>query len=159
MKFIKCAICGMECERTGHGQKYCKACAYEYMLTRHRKWHLDNPERSKEISRKTSVRNREYIYAKSKERRAKLRLEVLNYYSNGLLRCECCGDTHTEFLAIDHINGNGKKHRQDIRRSGTEFFRWLRQHDYPGGYRVLCHNCNQAKGYYGYCPHEREVQS
>jgi hypothetical protein len=23
------------------------------------------------------------------------------------------------------------------------------------GYRVLCHNCNLARGFYGYCPHEK----
>jgi len=25
---------------------------------------------------------------------------------------------------------------------------------YPTGFRVLCHNCNQAIGLYGYCPHK-----
>ena len=155
-KTISCAICGIECERTGHTQLYCKSCAKEHERQRHREWHVLNPERSKEISRNVSLKNRERIYAQRKVRRAKLRLEVLSHYSNGLLQCACCGESHTDFLAVDHINGNGKKHRRDIRRSGTSFFRWLRQNNYPEGYRVLCHNCNQAIGYYGSCPHERE---
>jgi hypothetical protein len=32
---------------------------------------------------------------------------------------------------------------------------WLRDNGWPEGYRVLCHNCNSARGLYGYCPHER----
>ena len=23
-------------------------------------------------------------------------------------------------------------------------------------YRLLCHNCNQSMGWYGYCPHQKE---
>jgi hypothetical protein len=25
-------------------------------------------------------------------------------------------------------------------------------------FRLLCHNCNCARGYYGYCPHEKEKE-
>jgi hypothetical protein len=28
--------------------------------------------------------------------------------------------------------------------------------NFPPEYRVLCHNCNQSHGWYGYCPHEKE---
>lgn len=33
-------------------------------------------------------------------------------------------------------------------------FQWLSKHGLPTGFRVLCHNCNSAHGYYGYCPHD-----
>jgi hypothetical protein len=31
---------------------------------------------------------------------------------------------------------------------------WLRQRDWPPGYRVLCVNCNFAIGHFGKCPHQ-----
>lgn len=68
-------------------------------------------------------------------------------------RCECCGETALEFLAIDHINGGGNRHRRKLGRSNI--YGWLIRNKYPSGFRVLCHNCNQARSYYGQCPHER----
>jgi hypothetical protein len=64
--------------------------------------------------------------------------------------CACCGESRYEFLAIDHINGGGTQHHKQIR---TPIVRWLRKNNYPEGFRVLCHNCNQSLGQYGYCPH------
>ena len=33
-------------------------------------------------------------------------------------------------------------------------YRYLKIRGFPPGYQVLCHNCNQAKGFYGKCPHQ-----
>ena len=30
----------------------------------------------------------------------------------------------------------------------------INSNSFPPGFRVLCHNCNQALGAYGYCPHK-----
>jgi len=68
-------------------------------------------------------------------------------------KCICCGETRYEFLAIDHIEGNGRQHRLSI--SGKTS-RWLIKNNFPQGFRILCHNCNQSLGYNGYCPHDRE---
>ncbi len=57
-----------------------------------------------------------------------------------------------EFLAIDHIDGGGTKHRKKIR-TGM-FHWWLKKNGWPDGFRVACHNCNSALGHYGYCPHQ-----
>jgi hypothetical protein len=35
-------------------------------------------------------------------------------------------------------------------------YHYLRKHNYPPGFRVLCHNCNMAFGHFGRCPHEDE---
>ena len=70
--------------------------------------------------------------------------------------CACCGEDHYEFLAVDHIHGKGHEHRAALRRAGTVLYRWLVKNNFPPGFRVLCHNCNSALGFYGYCPHERE---
>jgi hypothetical protein len=55
-------------------------------------------------------------------------------------------------LALDHINGEGP--RQPGRRvGGNTFYAWLKKQGYPAGLRVLCHNCNCAKGRDRDCPH------
>ena len=68
-------------------------------------------------------------------------------------KCYCCGETQYEFLGIDHLNGGGHLHRQEMKKDGLHITLWLRKHNYPEGFGVLCHNCNLARGYYGYCPH------
>ena len=53
-----------------------------------RRWRKNHPDETNRISREG-------------QRRA--RLEALTHYSGGTPRCACCGETHVEFLAIDHI--------------------------------------------------------
>jgi len=86
------------------------------------------------------------------------RLTVLTHYSNGLLKCSCCGETTYEFLCLDHVDGGGNDHRRKL---GSRYiYSWLITQGFPSGYQVLCHNCNQAKGFYGLCPHKRrEVET
>lgn len=88
-----------------------------------------------------------------KEARRIVRLEALQAYSEGTPSCVCCGEEMLHFLALDHINGGGGKQRKET--GGGGFYTWLRRHNYPTGFRVLCHNCNfgrQING--GTCPHE-----
>lgn len=120
----------------------------------HRKSHehyLKNREKyyaSNEIWRKN---NREKINTRAKEKNLILKKEVFNYY--GGVKCACCGEKELSFLSIDHMNGGGGKHRQKIGNGGINTYRWLRKNNFPEGYQVLCHNCNQAKGHFGVCPH------
>ena len=85
------------------------------------------------------------------------RYRVLIVYSQDPPSCICCGETHFEFLTIDHINGGGEAHRKSIGGPGRTMDRWLRLNGYPDGFRVLCYNCNNAIGRYGYCPHKEET--
>jgi hypothetical protein len=92
---------------------------------------------------------------RAKRRRLAQRKSCILHYSNGSNACACCGNTNYEFLAIDHINGGGNKHRKETGLpGGSRFAAWLIKQNYPSGYRVLCHNCNMALGSYGYCPHQ-----
>ncbi len=86
-------------------------------------------------------------------RREQTRLEVLRHYSNGAMRCACCGTDHPEFLTIDHVDNDGKEHRESVK---GPLYRALKKQGFPSDYRlrVLCFCCNQSRGYYGYCPCE-----
>jgi hypothetical protein len=101
------------------------------------------------------------------------RQKLAAFQAYGGPRCACCGEAIFQFLTIDHINGDGASHRKTVaaskkpsRRktngwkapnngSGVSMYTWLRQNNYPPGFRVLCMNCNCAIAWFGSCPHKR----
>jgi hypothetical protein len=92
--------------------------------------------------------------ARHKRYRRNSRQRALTHYSNGGSNCACCGESRYEFLALDHIHGKGQQQRNS---TGTKNLdRWARINGWPAIFRVLCHNCNLARGFYGHCPHEIE---
>jgi hypothetical protein len=69
--------------------------------------------------------------------------------------CACCGESQYEFLALDHVDGGGNQHRREMGTTGGgRIINWIHSNGFPEGFRVLCHNCNSALGYYGHCPHD-----
>lgn len=89
---------------------------------------------------------RNYNYWRSKVR-------VVEHYTGGKNACQCCAEDTFEFLSVDHINGGGKAHRNEIGKS--EIYRWIIRNNFPPGFQILCFNCNLAKGFFGKCPHEK----
>ena len=83
-----------------------------------------------------------------------LKMSCLLHYGGEILQCTCCGLKDKDTLSIDHINGGGRKHREEIKTNGNQFYRWLVLNDFPLGYRVLCLNCNFSYGLYKHCPHQ-----
>lgn len=87
-----------------------------------------------------------------------LKHEVLLYYSIGNVpQCQCCRETNLMMLTIDHIEGKGNKHRQQVTngRAAETFYRWLKKSGFPDGYRTYCFNCNVAAHLNGgVCPHQ-----
>jgi len=88
----------------------------------------------------------------------KIRMDVLNHYSNGSLCCELkdtypdiCGKDCIEVLLIDHEGGNARDHIP----LGRNVYVLLKQQGFPKGFtdkngvfhrfRVLCHNCNHLE--------------
>jgi len=86
-----------------------------------------------------------------KDAHRKLREQAFAGYGG---HCACCGESRFEFLAIDHVNGGGRKDRET--RSTNQIARQIIAAGFPPDYRILCHNCNSAIGWYGDCPHQRE---
>lgn len=76
----------------------------------------------------------------------------LNAYGN---KCTCCGEDNKLFLTVEHLNGDGKTHRQRLGGLSIEkMLRDIRDQGYPDKYTVLCFNCNLGKSRNkGICPH------
>ena len=166
-----CKRCGTIFTTTRHGNAvphftlyYCDEC-YTYLIQPPQKL----CKRCGVEFRPRSIRSNTTDYCNScrvlnnkelkQQHREKLRKVVLSHYSNGTLRCACCGESHIQFLAIDHKDGGGAKHRAKLNElgyRGNGIFRWLKKNNFPSGYRVLCHNCNTSIGHYGFCPHDKD---
>ena len=114
-------------------------------------WIKNNPDRERAFKKKYRESHKKPQRGYEKRGRTLVREEVLNHYGG---KCACCVETRYEFLAIDHINGGGNKHRREQKISNLAY--WIKRNNYPDGFQVLCHNCNMAKGFYGECPHEKE---
>jgi hypothetical protein len=85
--------------------------------------------------------NRKRNYENHRETWINKKIGVFFIYSNGKMCCDLCGNDDIDVLTIDHIDGNGSKHRREFV-SGDNIFRWLIINQYPDGFRVLCRNCN-----------------
>ena len=99
-----------------------------------------------------AAKNREKSNRLSAERRERLRKQVIDAYGG---KCACCAEHRTEFLTIDHINGDGQEYRS-VFHTVTQMRKWIIDNNYPDDLRILCMNCNLSYGLYGYCPHQKE---
>lgn len=90
---------------------------------------------------------------------ARLRLQVIDYYTQGTRKCMCphCPTVGHEFLTIDHVHNDGNTHRKTIKSALMP--RWVIKNNYPPNIQILCWNCNAAKQFYGngVCPHVRNA--
>ncbi len=85
----------------------------------------------------------------------RLKKEIIERYGG---QCACCKEKEIAFLTIDHIQGNGNKHRTEIKKcGGTNFYHWLKKNDWPEGFQILCFNCNCGRQVNnGVCPHKEK---
>lgn len=83
---------------------------------------------------------------------ASRRQQVLDGYGG---QCTCCGESHKEFLTVDHVNNNGNQERKEKRHRGigSLFYKDIIDAKFPPSYQLLCYNCNAAKARCGLCPH------
>jgi hypothetical protein len=87
----------------------------------------------------------------------KLRDACLQAYCNGEPRCMCpgCSVKAAAILEIDQTK-SGKSHRK-FAGIGIRFYRWLKRHNFPKGFRVVCPNCHKARHLKIPCPHHRPL--
>jgi len=138
---------------------WCKECAAAY----NRRWRKDNPEaasgiaqrwreahpgRSTEVSREWRLANleraREHGRKHDRVREERVRKQVFAHYGE---QCACCGTTQR--LTIDHVNGDGAEHREELfgdPKQNHGFYRWLVRNGFPAGFQTLRFPCNRSKG-------------
>lgn len=104
--------------------------------------------------RENAWKYREKKNFRANERNKENRIKALELLGN---KCDCCNENRFEFLAIDHIDGNGYQIRKTYTNQQT--VRDIAKTGNIEGYRILCHNCNVALGIYKRCPHKVGVEN
>lgn len=120
-----------------------------------------NLDKIKARKKEYYLENKEYIIEKVNEyisnnrvkhnnwamvARNKLKLKVFLHYCDGQLRCKNCNQSELSLLTIDHIDGDGNKHRKEVGiKTGYSTYRWLKRNNFPDGFQVLCWNCQFRK--------------
>jgi len=89
----------------------------------------------------------------------RLKSQVYRAYGN---KCQCCGEMNEDFFTLDHVNGDGARHRIEICGKNSAnpllMYRWIIRNGYPSTIRLYCYNCNiGAYRNSGICPH-REAE-
>ena len=146
-----CAVCGSPLPEGK--RKYRKFCSEKCQKERLR-------ESARKGTKKYAKAHPDRVNRYKREQRMKIKLKVLRHYGGEHPKCACCGESHMEFLTLDHMHGDGAKHRREIglnvRRGGLRYYRWLIKNNFPEEIKlqVLCLNCNHAKKTYNkrFCP-------
>jgi endogenous inhibitor of DNA gyrase (YacG/DUF329 family) len=157
LKMVPCAECGKRFLRHGEARKLCPKCRPPLTKPCKRCGAQFVGSMDSRAYCSTQCRDDELTEQRAAARLAE-RITSLRAYGGENPACVCCGVQGHFFLALDHIDGGGRKHRQET--GGGGFYVWLRKNGYPAGFRVLCHNCNMARQFSGTgtCPHEAERQ-
>lgn len=131
-------------------QTICRPCHAKYQ----RKWRANNPLREQAIVARYRHEHREEINLQRRRKQRERKEDVIDHLGG---ECACCHENRVMFLAVDHINGGGNRHLQEIG-SGALYITVQREGYDSTKYRVLCHNCNNALGSYGFCPHDLRLE-
>jgi len=110
---------------------------------------MKTTEKRRVSSRKYYQEHKEYYRTYGQNYYRAARLQVLSHYSDGMPKCAACGLTDIDILCVDHIDGGGNKHREELFGNphccGNTFYCWLKKNKFPVGYQILCYNCNAKK--------------
>lgn len=78
------------------------------------------------------------------KRRATLRKTIFEMLGG---KCAHCGFNDERAFQIDHIHGNGRKSRGELRSSSPYYVKVIKSlNKEEGRYQLLCANCNMIKG-------------
>lgn len=148
-----CSTCNLDKEPIDFHKNKCFKRGYAYWCkvcyNRARK---DNPTK-KQYDKYYRDKFKEITSLKHKQAQADKKLIGLKYYSKlEIPKCNCCGEDNIYLLTLDHIDGNGAKHRKEDPSSKSIYY-WVCKNNYPDGFQVLCMNCNWGKSNHGVCPH------
>jgi hypothetical protein len=135
-------------ERNRHKDRIAKTDKKYQMENRERltiqkhEYYMNNKEEIKKRIDDYISKNRDKHNKWGTKSKNKLKLETFSRYCGGDVKCSNCGEKDYQILSIDHIEGNGNQHRKETKtRGGYSTYSWLKRNDYPGGFQVLCMNC------------------
>ena len=160
---MKCRTCE---NQTRSGSDRCDTClkTHAQKAKERRQWRTksslcptcgDKAEVGQICSRCRQSRLAHYNPTKKKAAHVNRRKDLVQetFAAYGGPKCSCCGEDNPLFLTIDHTDGGGNQHREEVG-SGVIFYAWLKKHGFPKGYRVMCFNCNCGRARNGgICPH------
>jgi hypothetical protein len=124
----------------------CKVC----LRDAHHKWRKAHPEREKEVRRNTYSINRKARRKHERDKRYRLKVEVLTHYGPGhILKCcwDMCTVSDVDMLSLDHKDNNGAAERKELygRNKGsqggsTRVYARVKREGFPSGFQTLCMN-------------------
>lgn len=107
-----------------------------------RRRYRKNPERFKEMSKEWRTAHRETFLKKNRYQWYKR----WNVCIDGLGgKCACCGETARTMLEIDHVGGEGNKHRKAAGGSVGTYNEIIALGFPRHKFQVMCCNCNKSK--------------
>lgn len=110
-------------------------------------------DKSKKAPWRRSKRGRMLHAMTSKRRLLELKLEMIAGYGGC---CSCCGESHPDFLTLEHLFRDGNKERQECKGNTSTLWYRLKKAGWPKDrHTVLCWNCNMARRFGDECPHKR----
>lgn len=135
--------------------KTCIKCR-EYSRRKNIEWKQRNPQIPADSARKRRKTHKTIISQQRRNNRQKLRQKVLDMYGR---KCEHCGEIREKMLTIDHINGDGGKHRKKVGKQSEAICKDVLKEYRPDLYQILCIACNWHKGMFGYLPNPDYITS
>lgn len=130
-----------------HIMRTCSKCKRQYPTTS-QYWKL---RKGKYPYRACKSCEREYNNKWFRESEQRYKFQAVHAYGS---HCECCRETHIQFLTFDHISGGGNEHRRSNAGARKNLAKWLVQNNYPAGFRILCWNCHMSMNGGRTCPHK-----
>ena len=125
-----------------------------------------DPEKMKEVKKRYRESHRLILREKSKVYTAEYRKKnrerdlKLYYAQKGMIfdlygwHCNCCGEENPKFLTIDHVDGDGRRHRNAGMRLYSQILRDITLMG-KEKFQILCYNCNCSKRLNNnICPHK-----
>lgn len=132
-KGLVCVLCGCVLDRRFHLRDYCVPCFKVFRAQQKEEWRQYN---------KDYLKQQRYDYTRD------LKLKIIAHYTNGDMRCSCCGEDDVNVLTIDHINNDGNNQRlQKHPFGGYSFYCWIIKNGYPSDLQIICMNCNSTKSW------------
>ncbi len=107
----------------------------EYHNNRFVNYYRKNPEKMRDRLR--GIRAKTKLSSQRIIRERRLFVSTLTGYTKDRLQTGC--------LTLDHIDSKGALHRRELKISGGTLHSWIKLHDFPKGFQVLCMNCQFVK--------------